>query len=252
MPASATELGWRAIFQELSIPSRLKSEGVAFVTANEIRCISGREPRLMTKFDTRDERPRTLINHRVTVLAVENGRYALVHGDGYYDVKRSASPQFHTSERLRPIQSLPWQGGLASESQALDSAFIASILRQFTGEDGLHLTVRGRLRSAPFEFDFQGFTDTHRLKVDGVQIEVDGGYEGSRMYLIEAKMGVRENFIVRQLYYPFRMWADGDRINKEVVPILMTYSNRVFSLRGCVRSLGYVLEWRHETQSIPQ
>ena len=24
------------------------------------------------------------------------------------------------------------------------------------------------------------------------------------------------------------------------------------SLRGCVRSLGYVLEWRHETQSIPQ
>ncbi len=23
-------------------------------------------------------------------------------------------------------------------------------------------------------------------------------------------------------------------------------------LRGCVRSLGYVLEWRHETQSIPQ
>ncbi len=24
------------------------------------------------------------------------------------------------------------------------------------------------------------------------------------------------------------------------------------TLRGCVRSLGYVLEWRHETQSIPQ
>ncbi len=31
------------------------------------------------------------------------------------------------------------------------------------------------------------------------------------------------------------------------------YSNPAWAgLRGCVRSLGYVLEWRHETQSIPQ
>jgi hypothetical protein len=39
----------------------------------------------MTKFDTRESRPASLKN--VTILAVENGRYALLSSDGYHDVK---------------------------------------------------------------------------------------------------------------------------------------------------------------------
>ena len=68
------------------------------------------------------------------------------------------------------------------------------------------------------------------MSVSGVQIEVDGGYEGDRLYLIETKMGRRDNFITRQLYYPCRMWRERG-VKKEIVPIFLTYSNKVFSFR---------------------
>jgi hypothetical protein len=40
-------------------------------------------------------------------------------------------------------------------------------------------------------------------------------------------MGKCDDFIVRQLYYPYRLRSS--KIKKEVVPILMTVSNDVFS-----------------------
>ena len=60
---------------------------------------------------------------------------------------------------------------------------------------------------------------------------MDAGYEGNRIYVLEAKMGGRSDFIVRQLYYPFRMWTQNEKVSKEVVPLLLTYSNRTYSLR---------------------
>ena len=60
------------------------------------------------------------------------------------------------------------------------------------------------------------------------QIEIDGGYEGqTKLALIEAKNTKCEDFLIRQMYYPYRAWAD--RISKTVVPIFMTFSNDVFS-----------------------
>ena len=253
MTTSKTEKGWATIFQELDIPRKLKSRGIAFVSAAQIRKHSGREPRLMSKFDSREERPHTL--RGVTVLPVENGKYALVAGDGYRDVETVEHLTYHPSDRLHRIESLPWRTQLASESQVIDSALLASIIEDFTGENNLSLTIRGRLRAPKFHFNFQGAGKTHRLVVDGVQVEVDAGYEGESIYVLEAKMGGRSDFIVRQLYYPFRMWMENPKVSKPVVPILLTYSNRTYSLRRyrftdptfynsieLVRATDYVLE----------
>lgn len=41
----------------------------------------------------------------------------------------------------------------------------------------------------------------------GVQVEVDLGCEGRRdIVLIEAKVGQPQDFIIRQLFYPYRKW----------------------------------------------
>ena len=253
MTVSQTEKGWAAIFEGMALGDKLDSEGIAFVSADDIREWSKREPRLMTKFDSREERPRTL--RRVTVLPTENGRYALVVGDGYSDVETVDHPTHHRSDRLQGIESLPWRTQLSSESQVIDSAMLASVIRDFTGEDELSLTIRGRLRTPEFKFRFDGAGVSHELDVSGVQVEVDAGYEGERIYVLEAKMGGRSDFIVRQLYYPFRMWTEIGEINKPVVPLLLTYSNRTYSLRmysfsdpqlynsiELVRARDYVLE----------
>ncbi|WP_418896453.1 DUF7226 domain-containing protein, partial [Stomatohabitans albus] len=46
--------------------------------------------------------------------------------------------------------------------------------------------------------------------------------------LIEAKNSLSDNFLVRQLYYPYRLWQS--KLQKSVKPIFLTYSNGVFSL----------------------
>lgn len=48
------------------------------------------------------------------------------------------------------------------------------------------------------------------------------------MAVIEAKRELSEDFIIRQLYYPFRVWQS--RITKTVRPIFLIYSNNIFSL----------------------
>lgn len=45
--------------------------------------------------------------------------------------------------------------------------------------------------------------------------------------IVEAKNTSVDDFLIRQLYYPFRLWTTKTR--KEVIPLFMTYSNEVFS-----------------------
>jgi hypothetical protein len=184
----------------------------------------------MTKFDSRESRPKVLADLGVTILPLTNGEYALARCDGYHDVEAMPEITTHETDAIRRIRSLPWQDGFGAESQVLDAANVSGLLARVTGENSLHLTVRGRLRSPRFTFALTSGTRTFNFSVDGVQIEVDGGYEGDRLYVVEAKIGTRNNFIVRQLYYPFRMWRELG-IGKEIVPIFLSYSNKVFSFK---------------------
>ncbi|MDR0428918.1 MAG: hypothetical protein LBH58_00370 [Tannerellaceae bacterium] len=62
------------------------------------------------------------------------------------------------------------------------------------------------------------------------QIEIDGGYEGDNsLNLIEAKNYISDDFLIRQLYYPYRLW--NSKVRKRVRPIFLTYSNGIFHLR---------------------
>ena len=85
--------------------------------------------------------------------------------------------------------------------QHLDRAYALSLVRHFVGDDSLVLTIRGRKYTPAFSF----VTGKFQIDTEGVQTEVDGGYEGeNQVVLIEAKSGRARNTIIRQLYYPFR------------------------------------------------
>ena len=67
------------------------------------------------------------------------------------------------------------------------------------------------------------------VSVNNSQIEIDAAFEGKEsLSLIEAKRDISEDFLIRQLYYPFRVW--NRRVTKKVRPIFLVYSNGIFSL----------------------
>jgi hypothetical protein len=212
------------------LEEQLRESECVTLTADKIKSIAGREPRLMTKFDTRESRPKRLDG--VTILPLSNGEYALLRGDGYCDVPAADRVAVWKSPTLQPrLLTLPWGNGPASESQALDMAGAAGILDDFFGEDSAHLTIRGRLRCPPFQFRFQCASREVALHASGVQIEVDSGFEGQKIHLVEAKLGNRTNFHVRQLYYPLRMWST--LVNDKPVSVaFLSWSNRCISIRS--------------------
>ena len=65
--------------------------------------------------------------------------------------------------------------------------------------------------------------------MDHSQIEIDAAYEGvCGLALFEAKCHLSDDFLIRQLYYPYRLWKD--RVSKPVRSIFLIYSNSIYRL----------------------
>jgi hypothetical protein len=185
------------------------------ITADQVRELSGREPRLMMKWDHSAQLPPALKEQSRFILPLRNGLYAVLRGQGYHrpepcppplDFPRQTSFHLATSET-----------GI-SEMQHLDLAYNTGMLSHFLSEPVLYPTIRGRKRSPAFDL----VAGEHRLHVEGVQVEIDGGYEGRRcVAVVEAKIGECEDFHLRQLYYPFRFWTHSSE--KTVRPVFFTF-----------------------------
>lgn len=87
------------------------------------------------------------------------------------------------------------------------------------------------MSSNAFSFNIKNISTNTKFRIDVLnsQIEVDGGFEGiESLCLVEAKNFISDDFIIRQLYYPFRLWQNN--ITKKVRTIFLVYSNGIFSL----------------------
>lgn len=228
MAQNLTNEAWKKLFHQLNLKAILNKNGVVYITSDDIKKHCGREPRLMCKFDDRQSRPKLLRDNNVTIFPVKNGVYALVSGDGYQSLPSiSKDIEFLEWSVENKFETLPKDP--RSESQVIDMAFATGLLAHFLDDKGLTLTIRGRLRTKPFSYYFKGENQNIKLNANGVQVEVDAGYEGKKIYLIEAKMGERDDFHARQLFFPLRMWYEED-ITKDVVPIFINYANETVSI----------------------
>ncbi len=186
---------WQTYIQE----RQLQLDGQDYeIEAGDLRRVTGREPRLMTKFDTPNQLPRPLKDKHYAVLPIRNGLYLLFQGNIFVPVPPPLSPKVFTSNLDFPLLTA---GRGSGEMQYLDYAFNTGLIAYFTGADPLYLTIRGREHTRPFRFRLKD----KLIEVQSVQIEVDAGYEGEReVILVEAKIGHVSHFNIRQLYYPFR------------------------------------------------
>ncbi len=119
---------------------------------------------------------------------------------------------------------------LYSEQAALLFAFNNGVISDLL-EGTPYLTITGRMTSGDFSFDIGGSghgEKAYNIEVSNSQLEIDAGFETETcLALIEAKNQQILDFNVRQLYYPYRLWAR--RVSKPVKSILMTFSNDIFS-----------------------
>lgn len=173
------------------------------LTKQDIESVTGNELRLMAKMDSTADLPVALRRHGYFVLPVKNGEYVLVRGNGYHALEKLPEPPTVFRPRLDfELESL---GVGDSESQHLDYCFNVGLVEGFAKATGLRQTIRGRKRMPAISFHV-GHVGPIEAKA-GVQVEVDLGCEGrSEIVLIEAKTGSPEDFIVRQLFYPYRKW----------------------------------------------
>lgn len=118
---------------------------------------------------------------------------------------------------------------LYSESSALLCAYNAGILDRLL-QEAVSLTVMGRMSTGRFDYHINETRSGRpfEIRVENSQCEIDSGFEGPNVFaIVEAKNETVNDFLVRQLYYPYRLWAG--RTRKEVIPVFLSYSNDVFS-----------------------
>lgn len=224
---------WNKFLRETNTLEKILSTGFAEITAEELKRITGREPRLLAKLDTLESRPQDFRENDLSILPIENGKYIL-----FRDTKCVSYYRFSEEDLDLPVNlyssiidlnnydTFPGFQNL-SESQAIDFAYISSLLRFSMSDEGLKLVLRGRAFSGKFDFILPEIN--HKVKVSGVQIEIDAGFESDKkIYLLEAKIGKRSNFNIRQLYYPYLNWLH--RSKKDIVSLFLDFSNSKYYL----------------------
>lgn len=224
---SKNDAAWQLLFEKYDILRRIEQDGSFQISATQIK--EYREPRLMVKFDHTINLPKLFKQNGLSILPITRGDYIISHFDAYHkfepvssDITRISLPNF--------IQSLDVDY-ITSEAIALNCAYVSGIMADFLEDEQLVPTVSGRMGSGNFDFEIRDIQ--HKInrvvKVHNSQIEIDAGYEGlQKLALIEAKRDLSDDFLVRQLYYPFRVWSY--RVNKVVKPIFLIYSNGIFHL----------------------
>lgn len=216
---------WALLFERYSIAEQVRANGFFLISADQIR--QYREPRLMTKFDHIVSLPALFVENGLAVLPVSRGDYIISSFAAYHCFEEPAG---ETARAHLPahLQSLASQY-LTSEAVALNCAHACGVLDDFLGEEGLTPTASGRMGSGRFDFTIDSARGPLCVPVRNAQIEIDAAYEGSHtLSLFEAKSSRSHDFLIRQLYYPFRTWRS--RIHKPVRTVFFIFTGGVFYL----------------------
>ena len=220
---------WKLIFDKYDILNKVNNDGYFKITSKEIN--EYREARLMTKFDNSANLPELFKENNLAILPITSNSYMIAKFQTYEKFEESENNEITKINFPEYIRSLDYNN-ISSEALAINCAYITQILEDFLDEEKLVPTISGKMGSGNFEFKInnkENDTKYINVSVQNSRIEIDGGYEGiNSLALIEAKNVISDDFMVRQLYYPYRLWKS--KIDKPVRPIFMIYSNGIFNV----------------------
>ena len=226
MNKSKNDLEWEKIFDKYKILDDILKVGYSEISASKIN--EFHQARLMTKFDHQSQLPKLFADNNLSILPTSRGGYIIGNFETFCKFN---SDDIEISQIEFPtfLESLDYRD-ITSEATAINCAFVSRILHDFTNEEDLFPTVSGRMGSSSFKFNINTAKGPFNINVNNSQIEIDGGYEGDNsLTIIEAKNYISNDFLIRQLYYPFKLWSG--KINKKVRPVFLTYTNGIFHLR---------------------
>jgi len=221
-----TDKNWESLFNKHYILKSIDKDGYFVIKSEQIN--EFREARLMTKFDHKNNLPLLFQQNDLSILPLTRGSYIISNFEAYKDLKYDDEAETIEISFPSEIESIDINN-IYSEANALNCAYSTGMIADFLDEETLP-TVSGRMGSSSFDFNIRNIkTNANFLvNVSNSQVEIDGGFEGrSKLMLIEAKNSLSSDFLVRQLYYPYRLWLN--KISKQIVPVFFTYSNNVFS-----------------------
>lgn len=231
MADSKNEKAWCLLFEKYHILDTINEKGQFIINSEAIN--EFREARLMTKFDHSFQLPKIFADNKLSILPVTRGEYVISNIKTFCDF--CPDNNMAVTDMTIPVhlESLDYNT-ITSEAMAINCAYVSGIINDFTGDSDLKPTVSGRMSSQNFSFRISlntGKDDKSLgINVRNSQIEIDGGYEGEKsLNLIEAKNNIPSDFLIRQLYYPYRLWKN--KISKTVRPLFLTYTNGIFHLR---------------------
>lgn len=220
------DVAWAQLFERYNILKEIKLRGQFIIKSTQINKV--RESRLMAKFDHYVNLPEVFKDNNLSILPVSRSQYAIAPFSTHQKVVYASDLEIEPVWLPPHIESID-QSDLYSEAVALNCAFNAGIIDRLINETTYH-TISGRMSTGEFNFSISSSISsepTRRVDVVNSQCEIDGGFEGEHFFvLLEAKNYAVDDFHIRQLYYPYRLWAA--KISKRVIPILMTFSQDTF------------------------
>ena len=223
---TANDKAWEILFERHKILEEVEKKGFFEIASGQIN--QERESRLMAKFDHSVNLPDIFRDNDLSILPISRSKYVIGKFDTHFEVKYDSEIEVIPFEFPPGIESIDYTN-LYSESSALHCAFNIGIIDDLFGEKTAY-TVSGRMSTESFDFNIINSlaNKAYSIKVKNSQCEIDAGFESNNYFvLIEAKNYAIDDFLIRQLYYPYRLWSK--KMAKKVIPVLMTYSNDIFS-----------------------
>lgn len=136
---------WEKIFQTKQFDT---TADLHFITADEIKAITGQEARIMAKVDFSKDLPEVFKRNGYFLLPVKNGNYAIVRGEGFHLLEGKVALQEYESKIDFPLTTA---GRGQSEMQYLDHSYNTGVLEQVVGVGPLYQNEEKRLSPPLFQ-----------------------------------------------------------------------------------------------------
>ena len=222
---------WKELLDKYDILREIETKGFYKISASQIKEV--KEPRLMAKWDSSGQLPESFKEHGINILPDSRSSYILSDFLLYQDIPQTVERVENMTKVELPDLKTIDVNNITSESNAINVLQISGILEDFlelVEDDNLYATFNGRMSSGEFDFLVDSISKIQRkVYVDRAQIEIDGGFESNNcVVILEAKNVLHEDFHIRQLYYPYRLWES--KVDKTVRLIFSIYTNKIFRL----------------------
>lgn len=224
----STNEAWKLLVEKYDIVNQIKKDGVFQIKASQIK--EFKEPRLMAKWDSSDSLPEIFKLNKINILPDSRSSYLLSDFILYEDI-----PELDEHVTQMDHVSIPEYesidiNNINSETNAINVLVLSGILDDFLQTSLNVSTFNGRMGTGKFDFIINSYSGNKRkVSVNNAQCEIDGGFENDESVIImEAKNVVHEDFHVRQLYYPYRLWRT--KVTKPIRLIFSIYSNKIYRL----------------------